>query len=369
EASIGIASPEDRAEYAAVASTPAWAAPPLGSYRLFIDIYDNADFYDSEPNGDKQFPDRTVLSDIVRPVATVLWDEHFRFQAGAIAQRTFGASPDFSSIDPWVQLLWRPVRSVDVILGDLNVPHDYLPALVYAPNYFLIDNHETGMQLFHHREHWSDDLFFNERQFETPELNEKFDFGYTHHNDWKWLDFTYQAHWTHTGGDNFHHTYNTINDSAQTAGIGFHERLLSHGLFGGSYNYLHSHYRTDTNTASLNEQINGDGHFVQGYIRWSRLKLIFGYWHGSNFSHDGGDPYFTVDNMRQGIIHWDILMSSDFNLFGEITGYYIGNNSQHIDHYVKSTFLLEAAWHFGLPSKGWGGTPGENPPERWDTGL
>jgi hypothetical protein len=70
--------------------------------------------------------------------------------------------------------------------------------------------------------------------------------------------------------------------------------------------------------------------------------------------------------MNEGIIHYDMLISEDFNLFAEVVGYFIENNSLGISHYVKPTFWIQAAWHFAVPSKGW--RPGEAPTDepRWD---
>ena len=78
--------------------------------------------------------------------------------------------------------------------------------------------------------------------------------------------------------------------------------------------------------------------------------------------------------MRVAVAHYDILLSPDFNLFSEVTGYFIGNNDQGYSHYVKPTFTLQAAWHFAVPSKGWNigaEAPGDESRNitRWDTGL
>src|SRR4029077_13276399 len=75
-AALGSVTPEDRRDYEAVASTRSWSVAPSGSYRIFLDIYNNADYYDSEPGGKTSlFADRTVLTDTIRPVMTVLWDQ------------------------------------------------------------------------------------------------------------------------------------------------------------------------------------------------------------------------------------------------------------------------------------------------------
>src|SRR4029077_17736784 len=101
----------------------------------------------------------------------------------------------------------------------LDIPHQYMAPIFYAQNYYLVpgENNEKGIQLLHTRQDWSDDLFFNYRQLETATEQEKMDFGYVHHNEFTlprdfMLHLTYQAHWTHTGGDNFPHPINTIND-------------------------------------------------------------------------------------------------------------------------------------------------------------
>jgi hypothetical protein len=371
--SLGALSQQEREEYAATVSTAAWSSAPSASYRLFFDLYNLSDFFDTEPGKDTRFPNETVLSDTVRPVATLLWDERFRFQAGVIAQRTYGDTVGFGSVDPWVQALWQPTHTLTTVLGNLSIPHDYLPAIFYSENYFLVSNNEKGMQLLHRRPGWNDDLFFNYQQTETATRNEKFNFGYVHHNEWRWLFFTYQAHWIHYGGTEFPHPDNTINDSAQTAGLGLKFHPHPCVMFGADYYYLHSHYRVDSDNPALLERINGNGHWLEAFIRWSRLRVSFGDWHGSDYSHEGGDPYFTVPNMQNLVAHWDILVGQEFNLFGETTAYFIGNNELNISHYVKPTFWVEAAWHFAWPRLGWsaGGQAAAPsiPPERWDEGY
>ena len=372
---LGNNSQENESEFAASASTQTWSSGPSGSYRLFVDVYNLTDFYDSEPGRDKdRFPAKTLLSDTARPVVTLLWDKRFRFQAGVIAQRTYGREPGIGSVDPWLQMLWKPTPAVSAVFGNLSIPHDYLPAIKYHEDYFLNDNNEKGMQVLHRREGWTDDLFFNYRQSETAERQEKFDLGYVHHNEWKWFNFTYQAHFTHTGGDNFPHTYNTISDSAQTGGAGLKFHPFANFIWGGSYSYLHSHFRTDAGPdTALSRQVNGDGHLVEGFIRWSRLRVTFGDWHNSNYSHEGGDPYYIVPVMQFLEAHWDFVVAEDFKLFGEITGYFLGNNNNGFSHYVKPTFWIEAAWHFSIPSKGWalGALEEEKDeePARWDNDI
>ena len=373
DALLSSVQPADREDYQAVASTRSWSTAPSGPYRIYLDIYDNADFFDSEPGGTKFFADKTVLSDTLRPVVTVLW-ERFRFQAGVIAQRTFGDSTGVGSVNPWAQILWKPTPALSTVLGNLSIPHEYLPILFYEPNYFLVENHETGLQLLHRQPGWRDDFFFNYHQTETAGRNEKFDLGYVHHNEWKLFNFNYQAHWQHAGGDNFPHPADTINDSAQAAGVGLKHEVLPALILGANFYYLHSHLRVDSDTPGMSMRVNGNGRYWQAFARWSRLKLVYAHWHGRDFSHADGDEYFKAPNMHQGTIHYDLLLSDDFTLFGELTGYFVGNNSLGITHYVKPTFLIQGAWHFAIPSKGWdiGPTAAASDsavPSRWDTGL
>jgi len=375
-ATLGILSNADRQEYNTVASTHTWAAVPSAHYRFFIDIYDTAAYYDSEPNGDPRFSDITALTDTIRPVVTALW-ERWRLQAGAIAQRTFGDNPDFSSIDPWIQMLWHPTDHLYTVMGDLDIPHDFLPAIYYAPRYFDLENNDTekGVQLLNRSPNWDDDLYFNYRQFETANRQEKFDLGYVHHNKWEVVDKTfvgisYQAHYIHTGGDNFPHPIQTISDVAQTAGVGIKRQFGDRWIWGVNWWYLHSHHRQDSSTPSLDTESNGNGRYLQAYFRYSRFKMLGGLWRGYNYFHETGDQYFETGVMRLAVAHWDLLISPDFNLFGEVTGYFIGNNTQGYSRYVKSTFMLQASWHFAIPSKGW--TPSGDDdvvPTRWDTGL
>src|SRR5438046_210264 len=101
------------------ASSTPWAQPPSDHHRLYLDVYNITDMFDSETGGVAGFTDQTLLADTIRPTATVLWDERFRIQLGAIAEKTYGDHIGFGKVDPWIQLLWQPVTPLSVILGDL----------------------------------------------------------------------------------------------------------------------------------------------------------------------------------------------------------------------------------------------------------
>src|SRR5262249_18530769 len=151
----------DSQDYAEPVSSTSWAAPPSDHHRLFFDVYNVTDIFDSETGHEVGFDDQTILADTIRPTFTILWDERFRIQLGAIAEKIYGDHVGFGQVDPWIQLLWQPIHPLSVILGNLDVPHYYIPALFYPTNYFVNENHETGMQLILKKPHWYDDLYFN----------------------------------------------------------------------------------------------------------------------------------------------------------------------------------------------------------------
>lgn len=368
-------SPFDAQDYTTTVTTVPWAQPPSDHHRLFLDVYNVTDIFDSETGGVAGFTDQTVLADTVRPTATVLWDERFRIQLGAIAEKLYGDSVGFGKVDPWIQLLWRPIQPLNVILGNLDIPHYYLPALFYPTNYFTRENHETGMQLKFERPEWFDDLYFNYRLQDTPDHNEKFDFGFVHRNDWKWFSLIYQSHWIHEGGELNPHPLNTRNDVAQAGGLGVHGHPFGCAsvMVGLDYTHLQSHVRQDSDTPALLFTQNGHGEFSQAYVRWARLKVIGGDWRGHDYSHEGGDPMFTLPVMDMLTLRWDILQARDFNLFAETTGYVVGSNSQGYGHDVKAAFHIQAAWQFSIPIVEWtspaASSEGQPVPTRWDYGL
>jgi hypothetical protein len=365
----------DSSHYGVTAATTSWAAGPSDHHRIFLDIYNVADFFDSETAGTAGFIDQTLFADTIRPTVTVLWDERFRIQLGMIAERLFGDPVGFSKVDPWIQLLWKPTTAFNVILGNLDTPHYYHPALFYPTNYFVHENKEEGVQLIFDRPAWYDDLYFNYRELDTVEHNEKFDLGFVHHNEWKWLHFSYQAHWIHQGGELNPHPVNTVNDVAQSIGIGVHGRPFSSPaiLLGASYAHLHSRQRQDATDPALRFTNNGGGDMFEAFMRWSRVKLIVNDWRGHGFNHEGGDPMYTLPVLDTLTLRWDILNSRDFNLFGETTGYLVGSNSQGYKHDVKAAFWLQASWQFSVPIFEWtspaASSEGQPRPARWDYGI
>jgi hypothetical protein len=354
-------------------TVPAWFTPPGNHHRLFLDVYNITDYYDFETSSSAGFPDGTFFSDTIRPTATLLWDDRFRIQLGVIALKGYGDSQGFRSVDPWIQLLWKPTKPVSLVFGNLETPHYYLPALFYPLNYIRDSPKETGMQVKYERTQWFDDLYFNYRRQDTAVSHEKFDLGFVHRNAWKILRFNYQSHWVHEGGELHSHDINTVNDVAQAAGIGLHHDFTPNWALGWRFEYLHSHYRADATDPLLRNTHNGDGTMNEIYARWKRVKLIAQSWRGHGYSHVGGDPLFTVDRMHLFSARWDILLSSDFSILTEATGYFVGTNRQGIDHVMKAAIHVQAVWQFSIPIVQWT-TPsasahGQPIPERWDEGI
>ena len=363
----------DYQETESTTTLPAWFAPPGNHHRLYLDVYNVTDYYDFETSSAAGFPDGTFLSDTLRPTFTLLWDERFRIQLGVIALKGYGESKGFGKVDPWIQLLWQPKKPLSVIFGNLDTPHYFLPALFYPLNYVRDSPKETGMQVKYDRRNWFDDLYFNYREQDTVDHNEKFDLGFVHHNAWKILRFNYQSHWVHEGGELHSHAVHTMNDVAMAAGAGLHYDLTDNWALGWKYAYLHSHYRVDASDPALLAHHNGDGTINEIYARWKRIKLIAQSWHGHGYQHQGGDQLFTVDRMHLFSVRWDVLLSRDFSLLAEATGYFVGTNDEGIDKVMKSAIHVQAAWQFSIPIIEWT-TPSASPqgqpiPERWDEGI
>ena len=82
---------------------------------------------------------------------------------------------------------------------------------------------------------------------------------------------------------------------------------------------------------------------------------------------------FVLPTMQLATIRWDILLSPDFNLYFETTGYFIGNNDLGYDRFVKAAFHIQGSWQFSIPIIEWS-TPAASPkgepvPARWDYGI
>jgi opacity protein-like surface antigen len=369
----GLYSISDYQETESSTTVPGWFSAPGNHHRLFLDIYNVTDYYDFETSSSAGFVDGTFFADTIRPTVTILWDERFRIQLGVIALKGYGDSTGFRQVDPWIQLLWQPTTAYRVYFGNLDTPHYYLPALFYPLNYVRQDDKETGLQVRHELKDWFDDLYFNYRHQDTSDHPEKFDLGFAHHNAWKFLRFNYQSHWIHEGGELHSRDITTVNDVAQAVGAGIHFDLADNWGLGWKYYYLHSHYRQDATDPALRDTHNGDGDLYEVYARWKRLKLIAQSWFGHSYSHEGGDPLFTVDRMHLFTARWDILLSRDFSVLAEATGYFVGSNDEGIDKVMKSAIHVQATWQFSIPIFEWT-TPAASPqgqpvPSRWDEGV
>lgn len=363
----------ERRDYDLSTSTSSWSRPPSNHHRLFLDVYNVTDFYDFETNDTPGYIDGTWLADTLRPTATLLWDEHFRIQVGVQAQKVYGDRPGFESVDPWVQLLWQPIKPLSIVLGDLSVPHYYHPALFIPLNYIRGSSVETGAQMLLRMENWYDDLYFNYRHQDTAEGPEKFDLGFVHKNSISILRLTYEAHWVHEGGTLHPHPISTMNDVATLAGVGLHIPVVGIWSVGANASRLHSHRRQDSLTPALIQNTNGHGFLYEGYTRIGRLKVSYEYWRGKEYMHEGGDPWFTLPRLHLWTARWDIILSRDFNLLLRYTAGLAGENDQGVSRFVKSAIHLQASWQFSLPIVEWT-TPaavseGQPLPTRWDEGV
>jgi hypothetical protein len=390
----------DIEDYDVASSSHVWAQAPSDHHRLFLDVYNVTDFFDAETGGVVGFADHTVLADTLRPTATVLWDDRFRIQMGLIAEKAYGSHPGFDAVDPWLQLLWQPIKPLSVVFGDLDTPHYYLPAIFYPANYFeqnfdpanlpnipqlksipsnyfTQSTNETGAQVILKNPHEYDDLFFNYEMQDVRDHNEKFALGFVHRNRlWQILSFNYQEHWLHYGGQFNPHPIETRNDLAQAAGLSVEGRPFPTNslTMGGGYTYLFSHLRQEAVSAADEiPSTDGHGHLWQAFARWGRMKVLYGHWRGHSYYHEGGDPMFILPTLSMTTIRWDILLGRDFNLYAETTAYYIGDNSLGYSRYVKAAFHIQASWQFSIPVLEWT-SPAASPegapvPARWDYGI
>jgi hypothetical protein len=395
-----VVSQFDMEDYVSASSTYSWSQPPANRHRLYLDVYNVTDFFDAETGGSAGFADHTQLADTIRPTATVLWDDRFRIQVGLIAEKAYGSNPGFDSVDPWLQLLWQPIKPLSVVFGNLDTPHYYLPAVFYPMNYFEQNfdpanlpkikqltaiptnyfsqtTNETGAQLILKKPTIYDDLFFNYQQQDIQAHNEKFALGFVHRNTlWQWLSLNYQAHWLHYGGEFNPHPIFTRNDVAQAVGMGIacHPFDTQRFTLGARYTYLHSHLRQEAaDSVTTIPTTNGHGSLFEAIARWGRLKLIYGSYRGHEYYHEGGDPMFILPVLRMATIRWDILLAQDFNLYFETTEYFIGNNDLGYNHDVKSAIHIQASWQFSVPIMEWT-SPAASPegqpiPARWDYGI
>jgi hypothetical protein len=395
-----VVSQFDMEDYMVASSTHSWDQAPSDRHRLYLDVYNVTDFFDAETAGEVGFADHTVLADTIRPTATVLWDDRFRIQIGAIAEKSYGSDPGFNSVDPWLQLLWKPTRNLNVVLGNLDTPHYYLPAVFYPTNYFeqnfdpanvpripqlraLPANYythsttETGAQLILKKPEIYDDLFFNYAMQDIPAHNEKFALGFVHRNHfWRWFTLNYQAHWLHYGGQFNPHPVETRNDVSQAGGLGISCHPLDTEAFilGGRWTYLQSHLRQESTDPAVNiPKTDGHGRLLEAIARWGRVKFIYGSWHGNGYYHEGGDPMFILPRVRMATVRWDILFSRDFNLYFESTSYFVDNNDLGYSHDAKTALHVQASWQFSIPVMEWtspaASSEGQPIPARWDYGI
>lgn len=351
---------------------------PGPHHRLYLDVYNVTDLYDFETNDETGMVDGTWLADTLRPTATILWDDRFRIQFGVSARKAYGHGRKIDSVDPWLQLLWKPNKPFTVILGNLDMPHAYHDALFMPLNYVRESPVESGAQLLFNKENWSQELYFNYRQQDTPEHNEKFDVGFTHNNAWKFLRFNYQVHWIHYGGTLNRHTYATINDVAHLFGAGMQFQPAARWIVGAKYSYLMSKRKEAAADPAdggplTRQDTKGSGRLYEVYTRISRVKISYAYWRGILYQHEGSDPWYTLPRLSVISLRWDILASKQFNMVLGYSGGMAGPNDRGVSRELMSAIHLQAAWKFSIPICEWtggsvtAGTP--SMPERWDDGV
>lgn len=370
--------PFEKREIAAMQAPLSALETPEAKHRLYLDVQNVTDFYDYETGDETGLTDGTWLADTFRPALTVLWNEKFRAQFGISLRRAYGDGKKIDSVDPWLQLLWKPTQAYTVILGNVNTPHAYHDALFTPLNYVRESPVETGTQVLYKREHWVNDLFFNYRQQDTAAHNEKFDLGFTHNNDWKFLRFNYQVHWIHYGGTLNRHTYSTINDVAHLFGAGMQFHPAERWIVGAKYSYLTSKRKEAAADPAdggplTRQDTRGTGRLYEAYARWSRVKFSYEYWRGIRYQHEGSDPWYTIPKLSIVSVRWDILASNQFNLFLRYQGGMAEANDRGITTALMSAIHLQANWKFSIPVMEWSGNSvsagSTSTVERWDDGV
>ena len=82
---------------------------------------------------------------------------------------------------------------------------------------------------------------------------------------------------------------------------------------------------------------------------------------------------FVVPRMHLLSARWDLILSRDFSILTEGTGYFVGTNEEGIDKTMKAAIHVQAVWQFSIPIVEWttpSATPeGQPVPARWDEGI
>ncbi len=365
----------ERRDFALTTSTYTPLTPPGTHTRLLFDFQNTTAFYDYESDGFSRFIDGTWLTDTLKPVLTILWDERFRTQLGVVMRKTYGEREGIGTVDPWVQFLWQPIQPLSIRLGNLETPHAFHEALFLPLHYAINSPVETGVQGLFKTENVSDDFYFNYRLEDIPEHNEKFDLGFVHQNAWKFLRFNYQMHWIHEGGTLQPHPIATVNDIAHLAGAGFQFHLLRPWMVGAKYSYLSSHRRQDASFpgSPYAQDVNGCARLYEIYTRISRVRLSYQNWHRDDYWHEAGDPWYQLPVLSLVSLQWNLIMSKAIDLNLNYIGGVPGNNGLGIEKKLMSQIRLEAVWRFSIPMMEWNapGTAAENQAvsPRWDDGV
>ncbi len=172
---------------------------------------------------------------------------------------------------------------------DRTTPHGLLPPLATETFWFL-RAYEAGAQWLAHTDTYSHDIWFDYQAMNTPHHREKFDVGGVGRGHVAGpLDFAYQVHVVHRGGQQF--DVGPVSDSfAFAPGLVLQApmgdlRSVSLELYG-----LASVERP--NRAVAPATVKGKAAFVRAAAEVRRWRGHLIAWRGDNFIHEDGDPNY-----------------------------------------------------------------------------
>lgn len=288
--------------------------------------------------------DTTLIGDFVNATLHRQLAPRLDADLGVFANIPFGYDTVVSQVRPIFRLSYTPVDQVSALVGTLRVPHRNFLDAVFDDANRLVRPIEQGAQVITDLAFYRQDLFINWEQAFRGSAPNRFDVGYAGQLRAGLFRFNGQTHWVQNGQALF--KLNRAFDTRQNIVTAFGpELVVEPGRYlkvpdwwneiGFRLTYLNSY--EEPNEVRGGPIVRGRGYDFMAWSDFDGWRPRVGFWRGTNFISQQGDPEFIVGNFME-------LGLSKIFMLGEDASLEFGAQARRLRHATNPFITQDRKW-------------------------
>lgn len=288
--------------------------------------------------------DTTLIGDLLNVTLRRRLASQLDFELGVFANIPFGHDTVVSQVRPIVRLEYRPVDQVATRLGTLQVPHRGFFDPVFDDANRFVRPIEQGAQVTTNWDFYRQDAFINWEQAFRGSAPNRFDWGYAGQLRFGPFRFNGQVHWVENGqallkldrsfrpGRNIVSAFGPELVLSPGRDLGLPEWFREIGV---QASYLNSYDETDNGQGG--SIVRGRGYFLQTWLDLNGWRPRLGFWRGTSFVSQQGDPEFAAGNFMELGLSKTLQLTEDASIE-------IGAQARHITNFVSAQGVKASSW-------------------------